>query len=158
MLMEKITINKTNLVHVVLGHSYLFYFLALIMGILADLVIRIRFSGTNDVLVGFILLILGTGLIYLAQNTSRKAHHRTKKESGYIRFMNGPYKFTRSPTHIGLGLTMVGLSFVLHSVSLFVFALIAFLITRYIFIWKEEKILMENYGEDYREYKKHVTF
>jgi protein-S-isoprenylcysteine O-methyltransferase Ste14 len=156
--MKKIIINKTNLVHVVLGHSYLFYFLALIVGILFDMVVGVRFSGQNDMLVGFILLILGTGIIYLAQNTSRKAHHRNKKESGYMRFMNGPYKFTRSPTHLGLGVTMVGLSFVLQSVSLFALALLAFLITRYIFIAKEEKILLENYGEDYLEYKKHVTF
>lgn len=158
--MKKITINKTNFVHVVLGHSYLFYFLALILGILADVFIRVRLVGDNHPSLGFIAIVVGTILIYWAQNTSRQAHHRkgSSSVSGYMRFMGGPYEFTRSPTHLGLGLMMVGVSFVLQSVSLLVCSIVAFLVTRYIFIWKEEKILAENYGEDYIEYKKHVKF
>jgi len=141
--MKKISVNKINLVHVVLGHSYLFYFLALMIGLLADVFIKIRIGGSSNMLIGFILILLGTSLIYIAQNTSRKAHHR-KNDFGYTRFLNGPYKFTRSPTHLGLAITMVGLSFVLQSFSLLFCSFLAFLFTRYIFIRKEEKILTEN--------------
>lgn len=152
-----VKINNTNIVHVVLGHSYLVYFLGLVAGLLFDSVFGIPFVIKNNQTIGLLLLIIGPLLIYSAQATSRSKHYR-KTELPFARFARGPYAFTRTPTHLGLGVTMLGLAFLFSSLALLVATVICFFVTRYIFIRKEERILVERYGDDYRAYQRKVRF
>lgn len=145
-----------NLVHIVLGHSYLFYFAGLLVAVLFDTFNHIPIMNMrSDNQLGLILLIAGTILILWAQKTTRTGHHR-KSELPYTRFARGPYTITRSPTHMGIGIMLLGLSFIFNSLALLVSTMLCFFITHYIFIRKEEKLLVDRYGDDYRAYQKKV--
>ncbi len=152
-------INKTNLIHVVLGHSYLVYFGALVVGLLLDAFFPYYEVPKDVSAFGFCLIIVGTILIVWAQNTSRSTHEmRNGKEVHHEHFFKGPYKFTRSPTHLGLGFMMLGLAFVFNSMFMVITAIVSYLLTRYVFIGKEESLLAKKYGEHYLTYKKRVPF
>jgi len=68
----------------------------------------------------------------------------------------GPFRFTRNPIYLGvlimaLGLTIVWSSLIMSFVSIAVYATF-----RYIFIKREEIILEEEFGNEYRDFKKRV--
>ncbi len=152
-------IDKTNLIHVVLGHSYMVYFLSLLIGLTIDVFWQFRFDWVGAQFLGGALLVLGPILILWAQNTSHQlAVKRICDVHGICTddFHKGPYAFTRSPTHLGLFIMIIGFGFLLCSVSIIVTTLLAFVLTRTIFLSKEELLLEEKYGEPYRLYKQEV--
>ncbi len=72
------------------------------------------------------------------------------------RFDTGPYKFSRNPTHIGLLFATLGFALVSGSVFTIVCIVIVFFITKLFFLKKEERLLEEEYGLSYCEYKDKV--
>jgi protein-S-isoprenylcysteine O-methyltransferase Ste14 len=102
-----------------------------------------------------LFLIFGTFLIFWAQKSS----HSFKKETiNKEIFCNGPYCYTRTPTHYGLFLLTLGFGMINDAFFIVIFSIISFIITKFVFIRKEEKILALKYGEPYLEYKKTVKF
>jgi len=107
------------------------------------------------------LLAAGSGIILWAQATSGSTHQmreENKDKDITYEFNKGPYMFSRSPTHIGLGLALAGFALAINSSIMLGLAVIAFIVTRLVFIAKEEKLLIEKYGDSYRRYKKSVWF
>jgi|SRR3989344_868420 len=144
-------------VHHVLAHSYSFYFLFLLLGVFLDLFFPIRiFNNSIMVPVGVLLLIMASLLILWAQKTSRdfRKEENINKET----FCRGPYCYTRSPTHWGLFLLMLGFGVVINAVFIILFTIISFIVTKLVFLKKEESILADKYGTPYLEYKKSVKF
>jgi len=148
------THNVHRSVHVILAHSYLFYFILFVIGVVLDVVFRIKiYNNSLTILSGVILLILGSGLILWAQKTSKKLpSENLTKES----FCRGPYCYTRSPTHWGLFLLTLGFGVMANAFFIVISTIIAFVITKFIFIREEESALEEKYGTPYLEYKKKV--
>jgi protein-S-isoprenylcysteine O-methyltransferase Ste14 len=152
--------DKTHLqkqsVHRILAHSYSVYFIFFLIGLCLDLFFNLKvFNSSALTPIGLIFLILATILILSAQMTSRNL----KKENiSKETFCRGPYCYTRSPTHWGLFLLMIGFGLIANASFVILFTLVAFIITRFIFIDKEERILAEKYGTPYLEYKKIVEF
>ncbi len=148
-------------IHQVLAHSYLVYFAAAIFGFIVDYFYPFRIFGGTVIAFGPVLLIAGTALIYWAQHTSEMTA-KNRKEHGIgmtpADFMHGPYKYTRSPTHIGLVFLVLGFGFIMNSGLIAIGAIVAYVVTRYAYIRREEEILVERYGEAYVNYKKIVTF
>lgn len=145
-----------NRVHKVLAHSYSLYFILFLFGIILDFVLRIKFfSGPIMISLGILFLSLGTFLIFWAQHTS---HHLKKESITHHIFYQGPYKYTRSPTHLGLFLLMLGFGVMANAFFVILFSFIAFVVSKLIFLDKEESILAEKYGSHYLEYKKRVKF
>ncbi len=153
-------IDKTNLIHIVLGHSYLVYFASILIGLAIDIGWQYHLEQTLLTgIVGWVLIVVGPAIVYWAQHSSVKlAVKRICDVHGICPddFRKGPYAFTRSPTNFGLFLMIIGLGFILSSVSVVVTTIIAFLLTRYVFIRKEEQLLEEKYGDAYRDYKSQV--
>lgn len=149
--------DNINLVHIILGHSYLFHFFGLLVAVIFDAFVHYPITANPQNGLGLFFLFVGTLLIYWAQKSTRGGHHR-KSDLPYTRFARGPYKVTRSPTNLGIGVMMLGLSFIFNSLSLLVITTFCFFLARYVFIWKEEKLLVERYGDDYRMYRKKVKF
>lgn len=143
-----------NKVHGILAHSYSTYFILFLIGVYLDLVFRFKiFSNSFMVPTGIILLVFASFLILWAQKTSRDL----KKENiSKETFCRGPYCYTRSPTHWGLFLLMLGFGIITNAVFVILFTLISFIITKFVFLGKEEAILAEKYGTPYLEYKKQV--
>ena len=152
-------INKSFLVHVVLGHSYLVYFASLIVGLIVDTIWPNHMTASFLIPIGFICLFLGPALIVWAQYTSHQLAVKQVTTNNATRthdFYKGPYMFTRSPTHFGLFIMVIGVGFVFGSIAIIATTLIAFILTRTLFLSKEEAILEEKYGDEYREYKEKV--
>ena len=155
--------NKLNpaTIHWVLGHSYLVYFGAIIVGLGLDAVFPDHLVPMSIAWFGAFIMICATGLIYVSQKTSRDTAHERHKHSDSLasaHFKVGPYKYMRSPTHMGLLFVTIGFGLMASSVYVVAAGLIAFLLTRFIFVRKEEELLEVKYGQAYVQYKKEVHF
>ncbi len=151
---------NSSKVHHILAHSYAFYFIAFLAGLFLDALFPIKiFASAGSAPLGFALLILASLLIFWAQKTSHRLGKDTQKEAMTKEtFCRGPYCYTRSPTHWGLLLLMLGFGMISNSFFIVIFTLVAFLITRFVFVKKMEKHLVDKYGAPYVEYKKIVRF
>jgi protein-S-isoprenylcysteine O-methyltransferase Ste14 len=145
-----------NKVHKILAHSYFFYFVSFLVGLFFDFIFPLKiFKDFSFSYIGILFLIFGTILIFWAQKVS---HELQKEDINKKTFCRGPYRYTRSPTHLGLFFLMLGFGVVINSFFIVFFSLISFFITKFVFIRRQEKILSEKYGVPYLEYKKLVKF
>lgn len=148
---------KKKVVHLLLIHGYLIFFLAVILGFVVDLFIDVKlFQNHIYSQLGIILIMIGTTFIYWAQTASGNAGKIKNDESSVEGFRYGPYKYFRHPTYLGLFMMTLGLGLILNSLFAVIFVIIAFIIIKFFFIKKEEKILEIKYKEVYSEYKKKV--
>src|SRR3989338_4301880 len=146
-----------NNVHWVLAHSYSVYFILFLIGICLDLVFDYKiFRDSIMIPLGFFFLILASFIILWAQKTGRDL--RKVKEIKAEHFCRGPYCYTKIPTQWGLLFLMLGFRIITNSFFVIIFTIISFLISKFIFMGKHEKILTEKYGTSYLEYKKLVKF
>jgi protein-S-isoprenylcysteine O-methyltransferase Ste14 len=145
-----------NRVHGILAHSYLFYFVSFLFGLFLDFMFPVQFYEKVVMApIGAIFLVFGTLLIFWAQKSS----HKLQKENIIKEtFCCGPYRYTRSPTHFGLFFLMLGFGIIVNALFVIIFTIISFFITKFIFLKREEKILVEKYGAPYVEYQKSVRF
>ncbi len=145
---------REGMVHLILSHSYTVFLLAVVLGLIIDTFIPIDiFKPDRYNNIGFAMIVLGSILIYWAQHVSRNKLHKKGDE---LNFECGPYKYTRTPTHYGLTIMTLGLGILINSVFSVVLILIAFVITKLVFLKKEEDLLEDKYGEAYSDYKKKV--
>jgi len=162
--MDKIEENRNNenkekqgAVHFLLAHAYLLFFVAIILGVIFDFLIKLNLLETIAYSKsGIVFVFFGTGLVYWAQSSSAKAGKIKPEERSSDGFALGPYKFFRNPTYLGLFIMTLGFGLLINSVFSIFFVLIAHLVIRFIFVKKEEKILEEKYGDIYVEYKRKV--
>ena len=149
--------TKRLSVHRVLSHSYSVYFIFLLLSIYLDFLFDFKlFSDTLIVPVGFFFLGLASIVIIWAQRTGHE--FRKIKEKRTEHFCRGPYCYTRIPTQWGLFFLMLGFGLVTNSFFVVLFSVISFLIAKFVFIEKQERILEAKYGTHYSEYKKLVRF
>ncbi len=156
--MENANVQKghphKNKVHRILANSYTFYFILFLAGVLLDFIFPIKiFSNSDIVLFGVILLIFSTLLIIWAQKSSRNLDIKNlSKET----FCKGPYCYTRSPTHWGLFFLILGFGIVANAFFVVLTTVISFVISKLVFVRKQENVLAQKYGAPYLEYKKSV--
>ena len=144
-------------VHYILSHSYSVYLFAVVLGVIFDTIIPIDpFGGDVYKYTGLSMVFIGSVLIYWAQSTSSTTKKEMEIEGKVRDFARGPYKYSRNPTHIGLAIMTLGLGFLSNSLFSVIFIVLAFVITKSIFIKKEEVILEEKYGQAYCDYKSKV--
>ena len=143
-----------NKIHKILAYSYLFYFILFLMGLFLDFMFPLKiFDNYVMSSIGAIFLIFGTLLIFWAQKSSLNLDKDSINKEA---FCHGPYRYTRSPTHFGLFLLMFGFGIIANALFIVIFSIISFIIAKFVFLKKEEKILAEKYGTPYLEYKKSV--
>jgi len=152
--------NKNKL-HRTLAHSYVVYFVLFLVGVMLDFIFRIKiFADTAVAPIGFFFLVLASGIIIWAQKTGLDLRKITR-ETSQIKaehFCRGPYCYTRIPTQWGLFFLMLGFGIMANAFFVILSTIISFLIARFMFVDKHEQILIEKYGDAYREYKKLVKF
>lgn len=144
-------------VHYILSHSYSIYLFAVVLGVIFDTIIPINsFDNIVYEYTGLVMIIVGSALIYWAQSTSSTTKKEMEVEGKVRDFARGPYKYSRNPTHIGLAIMTIGLGLLINSLFSVIFIVLAFVITKSIFVKKEEEILEEKYGQIYCDYKNKV--
>lgn len=142
-------------IHKILAHSYIVYFILFLIGVVLDLTFRLTiFNNSVMVYIGFALLFMATVLIVWSQVTTRNLN---KENLSHNTFRTGPYQFTRTPTHWGLFLLMLGFAFIANAFFVIITTCISLVVTKFIFLEKQEKVLEEKYGTHYAEYKKSVN-
>ncbi len=159
--MESQGTNRKNIVgqsiHHVLAHSYSVYFVLLLIGIYLDFIFDFEiFKDSIVEPIGVFFLVLATIIILWAQKTGRDL--KKVQEVKVEHFCRGPYCYTRIPTQWGLLFLMLGFGIITDSFFIILTTILSFLISRFIFIGKHDRILIEKYGDAYREYKKLVKF
>jgi len=100
--------------------------------------------GMALVMLGLLLRVCSRG--YKAENSG----------NGHALVKGGPYRFVRNPMY--LGIFLIGLGVILISFRWWVLCVfVIFLAARYYtLIVKEERLLEQSFGDEYREYKTHT--
>ncbi len=143
-------------IHKILAESYLSMFLFFLAGVYLDSFFS--FKKINNLyltILGVLMLLFGTFLIYWSQSTNR---HLSKENLSENTFKKGPYRYSRNPTHWGLFLIVLGFGLATGSLFLAVVSIVAFLISKIFFLQREEGLLEKKYGTPYIKYKKSVRF
>ncbi len=70
--------------------------------------------------------------------------------------VHGLYAYVRNPMILGVIVVLLGEALTLNSWPIFTWSVLAFLINTVYFIFSEEPGLEKRFGEEYREYKRHV--
>lgn len=144
----------STMVHRVLSYSYTMFFIAIIIGIILNIIFPVRiFNLPIYKYGGLAMIMVGSWFVYWAQNTSGRIH---KYEITEKYFEHGPYKYTRNPTHLGLSAMIIGLGFLLNAVFIVLISVFASLVTKFVFLKREEDLLERKYGNAYKEYKEKV--
>ncbi len=150
---QKIASDKGK-VHFVLSHSYLVFLFAIVFGVIFDIIIPIKFFSNNAFqYIGLIFVIIGTIVVYWAQTSSKIFKNKKDKEKLNLGFTYGPYKYSRSPTHLGLFIMTFGLALIINSTFTALFTIVAYILTKLVYLKKEEELLEKKYGEEYCNYK-----
>ena len=69
---------------------------------------------------------------------------------------SGPYGLSRNPMYVGWALIHMGISFAANSVWMVILLPIAILYIYFVDIRKEERILNERFGDEFRQYRNKV--
>lgn len=144
-------------VHHVLAQSYSVAFFMFLIGVLLDLIFSIKiFHDSYMTPIGLSVLFFASIIIFWAQRTSRDLRKidEITKES----FCRGPYCYSRTPTHWGLFLLLLGFGIVANASFVILTTIISSLISKIVFLKREERILVDKYGAPYLEYQKSVKF
>jgi len=148
---------RRKIVHVVIAQGYLVFLIFVIFGLIVNLFFDIKlFENHVYQNIGALGIILGTILIYWAQSSSSRAGKIKEEDSSVGGFKYGPYKYSHHPSYLGLFIMTLGLSLILNSLPSLVLVIIAYLIIKFVFTKKEEKLLEEKYGEIFIDYKKKI--
>jgi protein-S-isoprenylcysteine O-methyltransferase Ste14 len=104
--------------------------------------------------VGFLLIIWANYTLLHIGKISLRNREPMQRPSSLV--LVGPYRFTRNPIYFGCLLGLLGLVIVWSSVVIAVLTIPVYIIFRNVFIKKEEMILEEEFGDEYRKFKKRV--
>ena len=104
--------------------------------------------------VGFLLIIWANYALLHIGKIGLRNREPMQKPSNLV--LAGPYRFSRNPLYLGGLLALLGLVIVWSSVDTAILTILVYIIFKYLFIKKEELILEEEFGDEYRDFKKRV--
>ncbi|RLC65926.1 MAG: hypothetical protein DRH97_07330 [Chloroflexi bacterium] len=113
-----------------------------------------NFVGIPLIPVGMLLIIWANYALLWIGRIGFKDREPMQRPSSLV--LDGPYRFTRNPIYFGCLLIMLGLVIVWSSIVTALLLIVVYVIFRFVFIRREEIILEEEFGEEYREFKKRV--
>lgn len=149
--------SNSGVVHHILFHSYFVSFFAIILGVIVDRLMPISIFPIPSITYQYFwvgMIILGSLLIYWAQSSSSTLKNKENRDLNF--FLRGPYKYTRNPTNLGVTIMALSFGFLINSFFSVVFIIITHLISKFVFIKKQDSILEERYGDVFRSYKEKV--
>ena len=104
--------------------------------------------------VGFLLIIWANYALLHIGKIGLRNREPMQKPSNLV--LAGPYRFSRNPLYLGCLLVLLGLVIVWSSVVTAFLTILVYIIFRYKFIKREEVILEEEFGDEYRDFKNRV--
>jgi protein-S-isoprenylcysteine O-methyltransferase Ste14 len=110
--------------------------------------------GIPLIAIGLFLMIWANYALLHIGKISLRNREPMQKPSNLV--LAGPYRFSRNPLYLGGLLGLIGLVIVWSSIVTAFLTFLAYLIVRYVFIKREEIILEEEFGDEYRNFKNRV--
>lgn len=141
------------------SYAIIVFAIGLFLGVIGDIIWPIKIiSPTLAQSAGILLLGIGTLLIFWSEKAGEEFSHRVRRGevSEISHLKKGPYKYSRHPQYLGLGLLLIGLGAILNSFFVIVFSIISLIVVNVIFIKLEEDFLEKRHGQIYKEYKDSV--
>lgn len=105
--------------------------------------------------VGVFLVLLGTGVSFWAQRIIGKDIH-SKSCPSVDELMQGPYKYSRHPASLALGIIYWGLALSTNSVVMAILAVLFWAMMTMWFAPSEEQFMITSCGQVYRDYQAKV--
>ena len=113
-----------------------------------------NYVGLVFIPVGFLLIIWANYALLVIGKISLRDREPMQKPEYLV--LAGPYRFSRNPLYLGVLFALVGLVIVWSSIVIAFLTILVYIIFRNRFIKREEFILEEEFGDDYRDFKKRV--
>lgn len=151
--------QKKNTISHLSSYSTIVFAFALMISVLLDVVYPLKFlSEPWNRYLGLAVVVLGTLIVFWAENIGRKYSHKRKKGeiTDVSHISKGVYSYTRNPKYVGLGVLLIGLGIILNSVFVTLSAFVSILVIHFFFLHKEEELLAKRHGAIYHEYEKKV--
>lgn len=106
-------------------------------------------------LAGIIPVIIGA-VLNLVADREFKINKTTVKPHEVSSFLitTGLFKVSRNPMYLGMVLVLIGISVFLGSITPYIVVILFIVLIHSLFIKSEEKMLAEEFGDDWLEYKK----
>ena len=104
--------------------------------------------------VGFLLIIWANYTLLHIGKIGLRNREPMQRPSNLV--LTGPYRFSRNPLYLGALLALLGLVIVWSSVVTGFLTILVYIIFKYLFIKKEELFLEDEFGDEYRDFKKRV--
>ncbi|MEK7662240.1 MAG: isoprenylcysteine carboxylmethyltransferase family protein [Patescibacteria group bacterium] len=155
--MEKNTENKGESIVGITMYPPLFYLFIFLLSVLADYYYPITIPAKNySEYLGLVVIFFATGIIIWAQHSIGRFVARERSGAGARDFEVGAYKYSRHPTYAGLFLLMLGFALLSSSVVMIFGAVVSFVVVNFTVVKKEERLLLNKYGNEYNNYKSRV--
>jgi protein-S-isoprenylcysteine O-methyltransferase Ste14 len=142
----------------IITHPPVFYFLAIILGLVFDKIYPLSFIfreaslvlGIINITLGVLVIAVG-GKIFLKHRQNPSVH----ASSSQI-FQSGIFGYSRNPIYLGMLLLVLGVALQFNILWIAIFMVPLILVMNRLVIEKEEIYLARKFGEKYFEYKKCV--
>ena len=132
----------------------LIYLIGLVLGYLLGLVYPITLlPRVSSFLLGVIVLLVGLTVASSAIRTFRR--HRTTTlptRPAAALVQDGPFRFTRNPMYLSLGISYLGLALMMDSLWVLLLIIPVLAAVNFYVIAREEKYLTRKFGDEYRSY------
>ena len=102
--------------------------------------------------IGWPLIIVGIGLCAWSVIEAKEMNIANPN----ILLKSGPYALSRNPMYVGWALIYLGISFATNSVWIMTLLPVVIIYVHFVDIRKEERLLDEQFGDEYSQYRKRV--
>jgi len=132
----------------------LIYVMGLILGYCLGLVLPVAFLPfTPSLILGAVILLAGLGFAFYAIRTFRRHNTTTiPTRPATALVLDGPFRFTRNPMYLALGICYAGLALMMDSLLSLLLLIPVILTVNFYVIAKEEEYLTRKFGDEYRSY------
>lgn len=132
---------------------------AVLLGVVLDWVWELGFTGGSGlpIALGAAAICGGVAILLSAFSVFRRIrqHPDPRKPTPAI-VRDGPYRFTRNPMYLGIGLLQLGIGLALDNAWILLLLVPVLLVIHYGAILPEERYLEQKFGEEYTRFKASV--
>jgi len=108
-------------------------------------------------LFGITALIVGLWISLKGKNTFQKlGAPLIPGQKPILIVKEGLYNLTRNPMYLGFIISLLGIAIILGSISAFISPLFFYIIINFFFIPFEERLMENNFGQDFLDFKKQI--
>lgn len=125
----------------------------IVVGIGLEIIFQTKiFPQDTARLVGIILIIISTIIIFWALKTSHN-FRKNEKRGESRNFHKGPYRWSDNPTSFSLAILIVGFGTLVNSLMIVIMSALGYIVSYFLFEKKKQKLMLEKYSDDYKNYK-----